>query len=160
MRKLSAISLGLVLTCVLGLAAFAHAQPAVTTSGQLPLHAGELWGKVKTATGNQSVQGIPVLVYHIKPDGTLGEPVAQGSTDATGAYSIKIGSLTAGTYAVRVLPPKTGPLQAGITRTKLRGPTVSKHIDWTLSTQSPAMPSVRWTKTQQVPAAGAGGGNE
>jgi hypothetical protein len=113
---------------------------------------------VKTASGNASVSGIPVIVYHIK-GGTLGEPVAQGSTDATGAYSIKIGSLPVGTYAVKVLPPNTGPLQPGLTRTKLRGPTVSKHIDWTLSDTSPAMPSTRWTKVQQVPAGGAGGGD-
>lgn len=158
MRKLSAISLGLVLSCVLGLAVIAHAQPAVTTSGQLPRHAGELWGKVKTQTGNGSVDGIAIVVYHIK-GGKLGEPVAQGNTDATGAYSIKIGSLPPGTYAVKVQAPTTGGLQGGLTRTKLRGPSASKHIDWTLSSQSPAMPTTRWTKVQQVPA-GSSGGNE
>jgi hypothetical protein len=156
MRKLSAISVGLVLSCVLGLAVIAHAQPAVTTSGELPRHAGELWGKVKTATGNTSVKGIAIVVYHLK-NGKMGEPVATGMTDDTGAYSIKISSLPPGTYAVRVQAPNTGALQGGITRTKLRGPTASKHLDWTLSSQSPAMPTSRWTKVQQVPAAGAEG---
>jgi hypothetical protein len=111
-------------------------------------------------SANASVKGIAIVVSHVKDDGTLGEPVATGTTDDTGAYSIKIGSLPAGTYAVRVQAPKTGGLQGGVTRTKLRGPMASKHIDWTLSSQSPAMPTARWTKVQQVPAGGAGGGNE
>jgi len=140
--------------------ALAHAQPAVTTSGTLPKHAGELWGKVKSTSGNASMQGIAIVVYHIKADGTLGEAVTSGQTDATGAYSIKIGSLSPGTYAVKVQAPKTGALQGGMTRTKLRGPMVSKHIDWTMQSQGPAQPTVRWTKTQQVPAGGGGGDNE
>jgi hypothetical protein len=163
MRKLSGISIGLVLSCVLGLAVIAHAQPAVTTSGELPRHAGELWGKVKTSSGNASVEGIAIVVYHLKNGKIMGEPVAQGSTDAHGAYSIKIGSLPPGTYAVRVQAPNTGGLQGGMTRTKLRGPTASKHIEWTLSSQAPAQPTTRWTKVPQVPAGeagGAAGGNE
>ena len=159
MRKLSALSVGLVLSCVLGLAVIAHAQPAVTTSGQLPRNAGFLWGKVKSMTGNASVKGIAIVVYHIKPDDTLGEAVTSGQTDVTGAYKIKISSLPAGTYAVKVQAPRTGGLMGGMTRTKLRGPMVSKHIDWTLSSQAPAQPSVRWTKTQQVPAGGDSGGD-
>ena len=159
MRKLSAISVGLVLSCVLGLAAFAHAQPAVTTSGELPRNAGFLWGKVKSMTGNASVQGIAIVVYHMKDDGSIGEAVTSGQTDARGAYRIKVGSLPPGTYIVKVQAPKTGGLMGGMTRTKLRGPTVSKHIDWTLSSQAPAQPSVRWTKQQQVPAGGDSGGD-
>jgi hypothetical protein len=152
MRKLSAISVGLVLSCVLGLAVIAHAQPAVTTSGELPRHAGFLWGKVKSQTGNASVKGIAIVVYHIMPDGKMGEPVTHGTTDARGAYSIKIGSLPPGTYAVKVQAPATGGLRGGMTRTKLRGPKASKHIDWTLSDQAPARPTTRWTKVEQVPA--------
>jgi hypothetical protein len=147
------------LSCVLGLAAIAHAQPAVTTSGELPRHAGFLWGKVKSSSANASVKGISIVVYHMKEDGTMGDAVTSGQTDATGAYNIKIASLTPGTYIVKVQAPKTGGLMGGMTRTKLRGPTVSKHIDWTLSSQAPAHPSVRWTKTKQVPAAGDSGGD-
>lgn len=152
MRKLSAISVGLVLSCVLGLAVIAYAQPAVTTSGELPRNAGFLWGKVKSSAANASVKGISIVVYDMKADGSMGEAVTSGQTDARGAYRIKISSLTAGTYIVKVQAPKTGGLMGGMTRTKLHGPTVSKHIDWTLSSQAPAQPTTRWTKTQQVPA--------
>jgi hypothetical protein len=90
----------------------------------------------------------------------MGEAVTSGQTDVRGAYSIKIASLTPGTYIVKVQAPKTGGLMGGMTRTKLRGPTVSKRIDWTLSSQAPAQPSVRSTKSTQVPAAGDSGDNE
>ncbi|MBF6570690.1 MAG: carboxypeptidase regulatory-like domain-containing protein [Candidatus Binataceae bacterium] len=151
MRKLSALSVGLALSCMLGLAVIASAQPIETSSGAVPRHAGQLWGNIKTSAGNQSVQGVAVVVYHIK-HGKPGESVAQGTTDATGSYSIAIGSLPAGVYLVRVQAPTTGGYQGGQTRTKLRGPKASKHIDWMLSGQSPAQPVTRWTK---VPAAAA-----
>jgi hypothetical protein len=114
---------------------------------------------VKSMTGNSSIKGIAIVVYEMKADGTMGEAVASGQTDTRGDYRIKVSSLTPGTYIVKVQAPKTGGLQGGMTRTDLRGPMASKHISWTLSSQAPAQPSVRWTKVQQVPA-GSSGGNE
>jgi hypothetical protein len=40
----------------------------------------------------------------------------------------------------------------GQTMTILRGPTASKHIDWTLYGTQSAMPFARWTKVPATPA--------
>ncbi|MGH7906388.1 MAG: hypothetical protein ACREP6_07145 [Candidatus Binataceae bacterium] len=143
------MSTGLVLSCVLALAVGSYAAPVTTTSGQQPRHAGLLWGKVKTE-GNESAQNVSVVVRTIKND-RIGRPVAIGTTNSHGAYSINVGSLPQGKYVVAIDPGASlsGGYLGGQTITVLRGPQASKHLDWTLYGTQSAVPFARWTK---VPA--------
>jgi hypothetical protein len=152
MRKLTVTTLGLALASILTFAVKAQAAPVTTTSGELPRHAGFLWGKVKTQS-DQSAVHATIIVREIV-NNELGGPVAVGQTDVHGDYNINISSLPRGKYVVEVQPTGTlsGAYLPGQTFTILRGPQASKHIDWTLSGQQSAMPYARWTKVPATPA--------
>jgi hypothetical protein len=152
MRKLTVTTLGLALTLILAFAVRAHSAPITTTSGELPRHAGAIWGKVKTQS-DQSAVHCTIIIREIVND-ELGGPVAVGQTDAHGDYNINVSSLSPGKYVVEVQPSPnlSGSYLPGQTITILRGPTASKHIDWTLSGQMSAMPYARWTKVPATPS--------
>src|SRR5277367_1272460 len=82
MRKLTVTTLGLALTCLIAFAVKAHADPVTTTSGELPRHAGYLWGQVKTQD-DSSAANCPILVRTVVND-TLGKPVVAGQTNEKG----------------------------------------------------------------------------